>query len=161
VLRARRASHHVRGGFFDAQTQGGERVAAHVDRQDLDWRQWQRDPEQHERQIRDRLRRIVRQYVGEKLADVFEHCAPLFDSVHDAGEVVIQQHHVGRFLGHIRAGDSHRDADVRTLERRSIVHAVAGNRHHVPLLLQRLDDAHFLVGADPRKDDFGRVQGQP
>ena len=41
----------------------------------------------------------------------------------------------GRFLADVGAGDAHRDADVGLLERRRVVHAVAGHRDDVAALL--------------------------
>ena len=64
---------------------------------------------------------------------MFAKIAPtLLHRLHDRGEVVVGEHHVGRLLGDIGAGDAHRDADVGRLERRRVVHAVAGHRHHPP-----------------------------
>jgi hypothetical protein len=91
---------------------------------------------------------------------VAEDRAPLLHRIDDAGEVIIQQHHVGRFLGHVGARDPHRDSDVRALQRRCVVDAVAGDRHHMPFSLQRLDDPSFVIRADTSEDDFRRVQRQ-
>ena len=44
------------------------------------------------------------------------------------------------------------------LQRRRIVNAVAGNGHDMLLLLQRLHDAHLLIGGNPGEDDFRVVQ---
>jgi hypothetical protein len=79
---------------------------------------------------------------------------PILDGIDDAGEVVVQQHHIGCLLGHVRAHDAHGDADVSSLQRRGIVDAVARNCHDMLLLLQRLHDAHLLVNGDPREDVF-------
>ena len=92
-----------RVGLLDAETEGGQRVGPHVDGQDLDRRERQRDREQREREVRDQLGNVVRQDVGQELADVLEDGPALFDRVHDAREVVVEQHHVGRFLRHVAA----------------------------------------------------------
>ncbi len=54
--------------------------------------------------------------------------APFLDRGDDRREVVVGEHHVGRLLRHVGAGDAHRDADVGGLERRRVVDAVAGHR---------------------------------
>jgi hypothetical protein len=64
----------------------------------------------------------------------------------DGGEVVVQQHHVGGFLGNVGAGDAHGHADVGLLERRRVVDAVAGHGHDVAAVLQRLDDLELVLG---------------
>ena len=46
------------------------------------------------------------------------------------------------------------------LERRRVVHAVAGDGDDLLLVLQRFDDAQLLIGADPREEDFGVIQRQ-
>ena len=61
---------------------------------------------------------------------------PPSTAVDDRGEVVVGEDHVGGFLRHLGAGDPHRDADVRALERRRVVDAVAGHRDDVALALQ-------------------------
>ena len=71
---------------------------------------------------------------------------------HDGGEVVVQQDHVGRFLGDVGAGDAHGHADVGLAQGRSVVDAVAGHGHDVPLLLQGLHDGELLLRRDPGVD---------
>ena len=68
------------------------------------------------------------------------------------GEVVVGQHHVGRFLGDVGAGDAHGHADVGGLQRRRVVDAVAGHRHHRAVALQGLHDAQLVLGIDARVD---------
>ena len=43
---------------------------------------------------------------------------------------------------------AHGDADVRGGQRRGVIDAVAGHRHHVPLLTEALDDVAFVLGQD-------------
>ena len=117
-------------------------------------------PSSDESQVGNQLGHVVGENVGQELADVAEDRAPLLDRVDDAGEVVVQQHHVGRLLGHVGAGQSHRDSDVRTLQRRRVVDPVAGDRHNVSLAFERIDDPAFLIGTDASEDDFRRVQRQ-
>jgi len=81
-----------------------------------------------------------------------EDRAPLLHGGHDRGEVVVGQDHVGGFFGHIGAGDAHGDTDVGLLERRRVVDPIAGHRHHVTVLPERLHQAQFVFRADPRID---------
>ena len=118
----------------------------------------QRDPEQHEREVGNDLRDVGGQDVGQELADVLEHRAPLLDRRDDGGEVVVEQHHVGGAARNVGAHHPHRDADVRALQRRCVVDAIAGDGDDVPLALQRLDDAHLLVGGHAGEQDLLRVE---
>lgn len=52
------------------------------------------------------------QQVGHHLLEVLEAQAAVLDAPHDGGEVVVQQDHVGRLLGHVGAGQAHGDAHV-------------------------------------------------
>ena len=62
---------------------------------------------------------------------VVVQAAAQFDGLDDGGEVVVGQDHHRGFLGHLGAGDAHRDADVGPLERGGVVDPVAGHRHHL------------------------------
>ena len=74
------------------------------------------------------------------------------DRGHDRGEVVVGQDHLRGVLGDLRAGDAHGHADVRTRERRRVVHAVAGHRDDVALLLEDADQPHLVLGRDAGDD---------
>jgi hypothetical protein len=56
--------------------------------------------------------------------------------------------HRRRFLGDVGAAQPHGDADVGLLQRRGVVHAVAGHRHHLALRLQGAHQAQLLFGFD-------------
>ena len=77
---------------------------------------------------------------------------PPSTAVDDGGEVVVGEDHVAGFLGHLGAGDAHRDADVGALQRRSVVDPVAGHRDDVALALQHVDEAHLVLGRDAGDD---------
>ena len=77
---------------------------------------------------------------------------PFFDRGDDRGEVVVGEHHVGGLFRHVRPGDAHGDADVGLLQRRRVVHAVAGHRHDRARAPQRVDDAQLVFGVDARVD---------
>ena len=91
------------------------------------------NPEQDEGEVGHDLRDVGGEDVGEELADVLEHRAAFLDGGDDAGEVVVEQHHVGGFARHIGAGQPHGDADVGLFQRRRVVDAVAGDGDDFPL----------------------------
>ena len=140
--RERRGHHEVRPQHHDRRD--GQRPADHQaagDRGDLS----QRD---HDQEHDDALKVAVDD-------------AALFDRTHDRGEVVVGEHHVGGFLGDLRAGDAHGDTDVGALEGRRVVDAVAGHRHDLAQPLQGLDDAHLVARLDPREHrDVAHTSGQ-
>ena len=55
---------------------------------------------------------VVGEVVGEEAADVGERRAALLDGGDDGGEVVVEQHQVGRLAGDVGARPAHGDADV-------------------------------------------------
>jgi hypothetical protein len=65
------------------------------------------------------------------------------------GEVVVGQHHGGRFVGHLGAGEAHRDTDVGLAQGGCVVDAVPGHRDHVAAGLQRAHDPDLVLGGDP------------
>ena len=85
---------------------------------------------------------VLRQVVVEAAAEL--------DRLDDGREVVVGEDHRRGLLRDLGAGDPHRDADVGALQSRSVVHAVAGHRDDVALSLQRLDEAHLVLGRDAR-----------
>mmetsp|Transcript_8941 Transcript_8941/g.29391 ORF Transcript_8941/g.29391 Transcript_8941/m.29391 type:complete len:654 (-) Transcript_8941:1542-3503(-) len=78
----------------------------------------------------------------QKLADVVENGAAPEHGADDGGEAVVEDDDVGRLLGHLCAGEAHREADVRFGEGRRVVRAVAGDSHHLAQVFER---AHELV----------------
>src|SRR5438034_8454378 len=63
----------------------------------------------------------MRQDVGEKFANIVEHSAAFLDRSDDAGEVVVEQHHVGRLAGDVRPAEAHGDADMGIFESRGVL----------------------------------------
>lgn len=55
---------------------------------------------------------------------VVEHPTTFLNGVDDRGEIVVSQNNVGSVFGNIRAGLTHGDTDVGTLERWRIVDTV-------------------------------------
>ena len=81
-------------------------------------------------------------------AYVVVNAASLFYGGNDAGEVVIGDDHVGGLFGDLRSVEAHRDADVRTLERWRVIHAITGHCNDSAIGLPCVNDAQFVLGGD-------------
>ncbi|GIX62824.1 uncharacterized protein BcabD6B2_22590 [Babesia caballi] len=108
----------------------------------------QRPDENGEREVHD-LADVGAEQEGDELLDVGVDGAARLDGVDDGAEVVVQQNHVGSALGDVSAVDAHGNTNVRGLERRGVVHAVASHGREVALALERLhnDDLVLRLGA--------------
>ena len=73
-------------------------------------------------------RHVDREEVAHRVADVLVDAPAEPHRADDRLEVVLEQHQRGRLARHVGAALSHRHADVRGLQRRRVVHAVAGHR---------------------------------
>ena len=155
----RRLAHQAGVGALGSQRQRRQHVGAEIDGENLDDGQRQRNPEQHEGQIGKQFGNVRGQDIGQEFADVFEDCPPFLDGIDDAGEIVVEQDHVGRRLGHIGSGNPHGDADVRTLQGWRVVHPVSGDGDDFALVSQRIDHQHLLLGGDPGEQDLRAVEG--
>ncbi len=62
------------------------------------------------------------------------------------------EHHLRRLLGGFGALAAHCDADVGALQRRRIVDAITGHRHHCVAGLQGFDNAELVLGAGAGED---------
>ncbi len=67
----------------------------------------------------------------------------------DCGKIVVGQHHIRRGFGHVCAGNAHGHANVRRLEGRSVVDAVAGHGNDMPFGPQSFDHSHLVLGRNP------------
>ena len=77
----------------------------------------------------------------------------------DGAEVVVEQHDRGDLARAARAALAHRDADVGRLQRRHVVHAVAGDRDDLATPLQRAHQAELLRRHGAR-DDVAPCRGR-
>ncbi len=75
------------------------------------------------------------------MLDILINRAAFLNRAHDRAKVVIRQDHIRGFLGNIRAGNTHRDADIRFFQGGGIIDTVAGHRDHIAKLLERGDDS--------------------
>jgi hypothetical protein len=84
--------------------------------------------------------------VAEELLDVVEDSPALAYRLHDGGEVVVSQNHVGRLFGDFGAGHPHGDPDVGGLQRRCVVDTVSRHGDDLPVGLEGVDDLQFVLG---------------
>jgi hypothetical protein len=110
---------------------------------------------------RGELLHVVGEVVGEEPSDVRERRASLLDGGHDGGEVVVEEHQVGGLARHVGARAAHGHPDRRLAQRRRVVDAVAGHRHHVAPLAQRPGDAQLVLRGDPGHHGPVPVQERP
>jgi hypothetical protein len=98
------------------------------------------------------LAEVGRQRPGDELHQIVVNAASFLDRRLDGGKVVVGEHHVGRVLGDLGAGQPHGDADVGLLERRRVVDAITGHCHDLAVGLQCPHQAQLLRRFDARKD---------
>ena len=86
-----------------------------------------------------------------RVAHTGPHAAALDQGVEQHGQVVVGQHDVGGAAGGRRTATAHPDTHVGHPDRGGVVGAVADHRRHSSAALQRPDDLHLLLRADPRE----------
>ena len=160
----RRPAHDVVGRRVHAERERGRAVGEEVDPEDL----------RREQRHRDRLAVVIQAERAARARRRRTSCStsPMFDesrkrrnlrmfakmprpsriALDDRGEVVVGEDHVRRLAGDVGAGDAHRDADVRRLERGSVVDAVARHRDDPPVRVERVDDPQLVLGRDAGVD---------
>ena len=77
--------------------------------------------------------------------------AALLDGFHDGAEVVVGKDHVGGALGHLGSLEAHSNADIRTLQRRRVIHTVASHGDYVSVLSQQAHDILLMLRFRARK----------
>ena len=103
-------------------------------------------PQKHRQEHRDDLTNVRTQQETNHFLDISVDASAFADCIHDGGKVIIGQGHVCSALGHIRAGDAHGAADIRSLQSRRIIDTVTGHGDHLSLTLPGLDDADLVFG---------------
>ena len=123
--------------------------------------------EHHAAEHGEHLAHIGAQQVAQELADVVENASSFAHGCDDGAEVVVGENHFRALFGYFSAGNAHGDADIGGFDGRSVVHAVAGHGHDIPLPLQRFDDFQLVFRRDSRIDGHftghlveGRFVGQ-
>ncbi len=142
-------------GQHQTQKHGG----GHVDPQDLHRQDGQSHAREDGGQDDQSLAQVGGKRPGDELGQVVEHPAAFLDRSLDGGEVVVGEDHVGRFFGHLGAGDAHGHSDVRLPQGGSVVDPIARHGHDVAPALQRVHQAQLLLGGDAGEHGglFGRV----
>ena len=148
----RRPPHHVGFRRLERQRQRQADGADHVDPQDLQRRDGQREAEQDRRDDGEGLAAIDRQQKDDRLLQVVVNRPTFFDGGGDGGEIVVGQHHFGGFLGRLGAVAAHGDADIGALQRRCVVDAVAGHGDDLAAGLQGHHQAQLVLRAGAGED---------
>ena len=120
---ARRLVHDVEVGRVEAERGRGKAVRHQVHPEQLDGDERLGHAERRRQEDAHHLADVRRDEVADELLHVVVDGAALLHRRHDAREVVVGEDHLGRRLGDRRAR-AHRDADLRLLQRRRVVHAV-------------------------------------
>ena len=150
-LRLRRPAHDRRVRRFRPETERGYMSVPEIDRQDLDDGQRQRNARERKGEVRDQLRDVRGQDVGQELPDVLEDGAPFFDRPSTMlAKLSSSRTMSDGFACDVGPREAHRDADIGGPQRRRVVHAVAGHGDDLALALKRCDDAQLLIGGDAR-----------
>ena len=139
----------------------GRQVHEQLHHDDLHRSEGHAQAEQHGEQHDRGERRLARQVVAHRLAEVREEHPPLGHRPHDGREVVVGEDDVGRLAGHVRPAPAHGDADVRGREGGGVVDAVSRHRDALARGLPGGDDAQLVLGRGPRHDGSaaeGRAQ---
>ncbi len=147
-----RSLHHAL--FFRLASQGkpGQSVGDEIHPQDLDRGERHRQPEQRcDQQCQD-FPEVPCEHELHELADVVIDAATLTHCTDDRRKVVVEQHDVRCLARNVSAHAAHSDADVRLLQRRCVIDAIARHRDEFTPILQRLDDRDLLLGVHPRID---------
>ena len=77
---------------------------------------------------------------------------PQWTALTMVAKAVVEQDDLAGLLGHLGAGDAHRQADVGFLQGRGVVGAVAGDGHHLAQFLQQLDHPVLVQRPGPGQD---------
>jgi len=142
--------HRLRGGHVEPEQ--GRREAAEVAIENLQRQQGQRGAA-HGRQADDEdFAGVAREQKVDELADVAEDDPAVKDGGDDAGEGIVLKHHVGSLPGHLGASLAHGDADVRLLQGRGVVDAVARHGDDGAAALVQGNEVEFALGPDPGED---------
>ena len=107
---------------------------------------------EYRQQRQSRNRYVDGERVGHRLVQVGGHASPEPYCGHDGSEVIVEQHEIRCFARHVGTAFAHGDADVRALQRRCVVDAIAGHGDDLAVGLQRVDDAKLLFRHHARKD---------
>ena len=144
---ARRALHDSRLCGIKREHETERDAGHHVDPKNLRRRHRHGDAEKNRDDDRHRLAAVGRQRPAYDLDQIVVDDAALAHGGGDGGEIVIRQHHFGRFFGGLRALEAHGDADVGALERgRVILTPSPVIETTAPSACNALDQPKFVLG---------------
>ncbi len=153
LLRASRGLPHQAGiTSFSLEDQRAGRVDHQFQKGDVQRRQHQRQAQQHGQHRQTDDRHVHSKRVAHGLPKVCKRAAATVDGMNDGREVVLKQHKCCSFARHVGAVLAHRDADVRCLQRRRIVDAVARHGYHFAAVLQGLHQGQLLLWPHAREN---------
>ena len=154
LLGPRRDLHEALARLAVAEADGLEHVDGEVEPHGLERQERDAAHDVEERRAEERgdVPEQARHLEADEAQQVVVDGAPQADRLHDRAEVVVGEDHHRGLLGDLRAGDAHGDADVGLLERRRVVHAVAGHGDDVALLAQDVHEVDLVLGGDAGED---------
>mmetsp|Transcript_76038 Transcript_76038/g.215479 ORF Transcript_76038/g.215479 Transcript_76038/m.215479 type:complete len:219 (-) Transcript_76038:320-976(-) len=135
-----------------AQRDGRRQVRDQDEEEDLHGGPHEREGGHHAEEDLHDLGDVYGHDEGHELLDARVDDAPFLDRAHDGDEVVVRQDHVGGALGDLRALDPHRHTDLRRIQGRGVIDAVAGHRAHLALALQGPHDLELVLRLRARED---------
>ena len=153
---ARRPVHGIALRFLHSKGNCREGIGDQVDPENVD-----RPEDREAQQGRDKYSQNLSQVGGkqelDRLADIVIDSPAFRDRGDDRREIVIGEDHVRDRLGNVRTRNSHAHADIRALDGRGVIYAVAGHGRyateglpgvHDPDLILRLYPGVYTVFAD-------------
>ena len=139
VARSRRLGHDVGLGRVEAQRGGWRSVGHQIHPEQLHGREALGNAQHRREEDRSDLPDVGADQIANKRLHVLVDGPAFLDRSHDRAEIIVHQHHVRRLFRHFRAADPHRHADIRLLQRRSVVHTVSRHRCDLPHLTKQTD----------------------
>ena len=150
IRRNRRSVHYIRLRAFHPHAQAKQAVGQKVEPEQLQRSQRVGKPQKGKQQHGEDLTQIAGNRKFDKFPQIVIDGASFLNRGDNCGKIVIEQHHVRRFLGHVGAGDPHGDADVGPFQGRRVVDAVTGHGHYFISILQHLYDLQLVLRGNPR-----------
>ena len=141
-LAARRLGVARGGRLLEDQERGG--MHDELEPHDVNGQVQERVPGQRDQGGSHHQRDVHQEEILEALLQVPEELLGLRDRAHDGPEVVVHEDDRGDVPGAAGRTLAHRDADVRGLQRRHVVHAVPRDGDDLTFRLQRLHERQLL-----------------
>ncbi len=139
-------------GRFGLEGDRARRIDHELQEHDVHRREYQRPAEQQWQQRHACGRHVHRDQVAHRVADIVVDAPSESHGLDDGLEVVFQKHQRRGLAGHVGAAPTHGHANVCRLERRGVVHAVAGHGDDLAVGFERVDQSQFLFRNHPRED---------